>query len=187
MIFSCEGFILLLRILLPINTDSPAHSFRARRALCRVAWQRSSVILRMQAPFRAPPKTIVPIVYLPFGGIAPSSLRLFFYRRRATEEAASKRWAYCLASTLFCHALLPQGICFSGAGQWAAPLCAKIATRTQDARVNTERSRLCRQRPCFLPCVPLESASFLPPSAPPLLPVVFCFFVVGAVFFLFFY
>lgn len=70
----------LLARILPITyqrKDSPAHSFRARRALCGAAWQRSSVLFRLQAAFRAPPKTFVPIVYLPFGGIAPSSLRLF--------------------------------------------------------------------------------------------------------------
>ena len=73
-------------------TDSPAHSFRARRALCGAAWQRSAVFLRLQAAFRAPPKTIVPIVYLPFGESLQAACVCLFYRRRATEEAATERY-----------------------------------------------------------------------------------------------
>jgi hypothetical protein len=74
-------------------------------------------------------------------GIAPSSLRLFFfYRRRATEEAATGRDF----SLYGFHSVLPRpaaaGICFSGAGLWAAKKCKDTAVgrrlpKNRNARV----------------------------------------------------
>jgi hypothetical protein len=62
--------------------------FAPAQALCGAAWQRSAVFLRLQAAFRAPPKTIVPIVYLPFGESLQAACVCFFYRLCATDEAA---------------------------------------------------------------------------------------------------
>ncbi|MBD1210436.1 MAG: hypothetical protein H9535_18560 [Ignavibacteria bacterium] len=78
-------------------------------------WRYSFGCKLLQATLRAPLKTLLPIVHLPFGGIAPSGLRLFFSTAASQQRKRYTNGGFIdMASTLFCHALRQQAFVVVG-------------------------------------------------------------------------